>query len=173
MQELAWYISLILVVALLAIFVAVLLRSGRGADDASIQSRAYRFRGPAFWVLIFLGVLIAIITLQDLPYAAQPDPPGARQVVEATGHQWYWTLSREELVAGQPVEFRVTSADVNHGFGIYDDSLRLLAQTQAMPGYVNRLIYTFTEPGTYKILCLEYCGLAHHEMPAEIKVLAR
>ena len=173
MQELAWYISLILVLALLVIFVAVLLRSSRGADDASTPSRPYRYRGPAFWLLVAVGVLIAIVTLKDLPYAAQRDQSGARQVVEATGYQWYWTLSREALVAGQTVEFRVTSADVHHGFGIFDDSLRLLAQTQAIPGYINRLRYTFTEPGTYKILCLEYCGLAHHEMPAEIKVTAR
>ena len=173
MQELAWYISLILVVAVLVVFVAVLLNSGRGADDASLQSRAYRFRGPAFWVLVGVGVLVAIGTLNDLPYAAQRDPSGTPQVVEVTGYQWYWELSREELVTGQPVEFQVTSADVNHGFGLYDDSLHLLAQTQAMPGYVNRLRYTFTEPGTYRILCLEYCGLAHHDMPAEIKVLAR
>ena len=77
------------------------------------------------------------------------------------------------MSVGEPVEFRVTSADVNHGFGIYDESLRLLAQTQAMPGYTNRLRFTFQKPGKYRILCLEYCGLGHHEMPAEISVVAR
>jgi len=32
------------------------------------------------------------------------------------------------------------------------------------------LRYTFKEPGTYRVLCLEYCGVAHHEMTADIKV---
>jgi heme/copper-type cytochrome/quinol oxidase subunit 2 len=50
-----------------------------------------------------------------------------------------------------PVEFQVTSADVNHGFGIYDRSGRLLAQTQAMPGITNRLVYTFS--GAAPICC--------------------
>jgi len=50
---------------------------------------------------------------------------------------------------------------MNHGFGIYNTSLELLAQTQAMPGYINRLQYTFATPGTYHILRLEYCGLMH------------
>jgi heme/copper-type cytochrome/quinol oxidase subunit 2 len=36
------------------------------------------------------------------------------------------------------------------------------------PGLVLR--YTFTEPGVYQVLCLEYCGLAHHEMNGQIKV---
>ena len=65
----------------------------------------------------------------------------------------------------------VTSADVNHGFGIYDADLRLVAQTQAMPGYTNRLRHTFAAEGTYRVLCMEYCGLVHHNMITEIKVV--
>jgi cytochrome c oxidase subunit 2 len=87
------------------------------------------------------------------------------------GYQWRWELSRTEVIAGQPVEFRITSADVNHGFGIYDTNLRLVAQTQAMPGYTNTLRHTFDAEGTYRILCMEYCGLAHHNMVTEIKVV--
>jgi cytochrome c oxidase subunit 2 len=93
-------------------------------------------------------------------------------VIRAAGHQWRWELSKTEVVAGKPVEFHVTGADVNHGFGIYDPQLRLVAQTQAMPGYTNVLRHTFAQPGTYRILCLEYCGLAHHAMMSELTVLA-
>jgi cytochrome c oxidase subunit 2 len=39
-----------------------------------------------------------------------------------------------------------------------------------MPGYVNKLQVRFAEPGEYEILCLEYCGLAHHGMRATVKV---
>ena len=70
------------------------------------------------------------------------------------------------------MEFHVTSKDVNHGFALYDPDMRIVAQTQAMPGYTNVLRYTFNEPGVYRVLCLEYCGVAHHEMTAEIKVAA-
>jgi len=73
---------------------------------------------------------------------------------------------------GKPVVFKVTGADVNHGFGIYNEDLRLLGQTQAMPGYTNKLVYTFNKPGKYRILCLEYCGLAHHAMITELNVKA-
>jgi cytochrome c oxidase subunit 2 len=48
----------------------------------------------------------------------------------------------------------------------------MVAQAQAMPGYVNRLQVRFTEAGEYEVLCLEYCGLAHHGMRAVIKVRA-
>jgi cytochrome c oxidase subunit II len=37
---------------------------------------------------------------------------------------------------------------------------------------VNRLVYTFARPGRYRVLCLEYCGLAHHGMNSEFEVTA-
>ena len=79
-------------------------------------------------------------------------------------------MSPAQVRASAPVEFQVTSADVNHGFAIYDEELRLVAQVQAMPGYLNRLRYSFPKAGKYVILCLEYCGRAHHMMKAELEV---
>lgn len=96
--------------------------------------------------------------------------PANVQVVDAIGYQWWWELSTDRVQAGQPVEFRLTSGDVNHGFGIYDENLRLVAQAQAMPGYVNRLVHTFDRPGRYRLLCLEFCGVVHHDMVAEFEV---
>jgi cytochrome c oxidase subunit 2 len=68
------------------------------------------------------------------------------------------------------VEFAVTSQDVNHGLAIYAPDGRLLTQVQAMPGYTNRLLYRFAEPGSYTIRCLEYCGVFHHIMLATLTV---
>jgi cytochrome c oxidase subunit 2 len=82
-------------------------------------------------------------------------------------------LSSNRFTAGVPVEFRVTSADVNHGFAIYGPDDRIVTQTQAMPGFTNRLVHTFAAPGRYRVLCLEYCGLAHHGMLAEFEVVAK
>jgi cytochrome c oxidase subunit 2 len=44
------------------------------------------------------------------------------------------------------------------------------SQTQAMPGYMNRLRVTFDQPGTYTVLCLEFCGMAHHRMRGVVEV---
>jgi cytochrome c oxidase subunit 2 len=49
--------------------------------------------------------------------------------------------------------------------------MNMLAQVQAMPGYTNSVHYTFDKPGKYKILCMEYCGVAHHSMIANLTVL--
>jgi cytochrome c oxidase subunit 2 len=142
--------------------------AGAGADNAR---RAYRLRGWLFWIAIVAGIALAFGTLWQWPLAghasaaAKPDT-----VVRAVGHQWRWELDRDTVRAGDLVEFHVTAEDVNHGFAIYRDKHTLVAQTQSMPGYVNKLQVRFVEPGDYEVLCLEYCGLAHHGMRAVIKV---
>jgi cytochrome c oxidase subunit 2 len=165
-------VSALLTAAIIAMLAAVFLRVWRHAHEpeayAAVQGRAYRIRARGFWLLL-VGLPISVWLFRENPYTAEAAAP---QVINAVGYQWYWELDRDEVTAGKPVEFRFTSADVNHGFGIYDAAGTLVAQTQAMPGYVNRLIHVFEAPGTYQVLCLEYCGLAHHAMTAEIQVTA-
>lgn len=171
MQGIAWFVTLAVVLVIAAVFVRVVLLSRERQDYAQVQSSAYGVRALVFWLLIVAGIGVAWLTLRDLPNLAhaRTDSP---QIVNAVGYQWYWEFDRESVTSGQPVEFRVTSADVNHGFGIYDADLQMVAQVQAMPGYVNRLVHVFDQPGTYQILCLEYCGVAHHVMVTELEVTA-
>ncbi|QKT02636.1 cytochrome C oxidase subunit II [Ectothiorhodospiraceae bacterium 2226] len=169
-QSIAWQISLLLILLLAAVYLYVVLNARHQADYAPIQTRAYRLRGRLFAASAALGTGLMIGTLVDLPYSVADQVTDQAVRVDATGHQFYWELSTDTAPAGRPVVFHVTSADANHGFAIYDQSMRLVAQTQAMPGYTNRLVHTFAEPGTYRILCLEYCGIAHHAMDATFTV---
>ncbi len=171
-QTLVWYVTIILICLMMLVFAYVISVSGERSDYSDVQPRAYRFRTAFFWSLLVGGGALTIFTLAELPYGAAARTAGKAQVVEVKGTQWQWELSRSEVTAGRPVEFRVTAGDVNHGLGIYDKKLRLVAQVQAMPGFTNRLVYSFAEPGTYQLLCLEYCGLVHHEMISELKVTA-
>lgn len=120
--------------------------------------------------LTVLGLAVAVVTLRPWPHDAAAAP--GTQIVKAVGYQWYWELDKDEVAAGTPVVFEVASADVNHGFGVYDEDGNILFQTQAMPGYVNKVKHVFDRPGTYRVLCMEYCGAAHHDMPAEFRVVA-
>ena len=166
-QQAAWLVTVALVAALAAIFLRVISTASLTADYESIAKRATRWRPRLFWAMALLTAVVLAFTLRRLPY---PHGDGAAQTVEVTGRQWAWQLSRDSVAAGQPVEFRVTSGDVNHGFGIYDVKGRLLVQVQAMPKYTNTLRYTFATPGKYSILCLEYCGMVHHGMKRELIV---
>lgn len=168
MQGIAWAITLAAIAVIGAVFIRIAVLAGGRHDYGAVQAGAYRLRAWLFGGLLVAGVAIAGATLRTLPYAAAGGPPA--QVVNAIGYQWYWEFDNETVTVGQPVEFRVTSVDVNHGFGIYDEATQLVAQVQAMPGRVNVLRHVFDRPGTYRIMCLEYCGIAHHDMVGEIEV---
>jgi cytochrome c oxidase subunit 2 len=71
--------------------------------------------------------------------------------------------------AGRPVTFRITSADVTHGFQIVGTN----GNTMVVPGYVSQFTTVFRTPGEYLIVCNEYCGLSHHLMSAKLIVEQR
>jgi cytochrome c oxidase subunit 2 len=171
LQDEVWWITLAGIGGVALVFLYVIGQATRQGEAIQVQARAYAIRRWFFLGLIALGVGVTAATLAPFPIPNQHAPPQARQVVKVVGNQWAWRLSPGPIKAGVPVEFQVSSADVNHGFGIYDVSGRLLAQTQAMPGITNRLVYTFPQPGKYRVLCLEYCGLAHHGMSVEFDVI--
>ena len=107
-------------------------------------------------------------SLTKMPYRQDLRPPdGRRRRRPGTSGPGAHTVHGP---AGELVEIRVTGADVNHGFGVYDANDRLITQTQAMPGFTNVIRHTFATPGTYRIRCLEYCGLGHHTMISQLIV---
>ncbi|MCC7425312.1 MAG: cytochrome c oxidase subunit II [Alphaproteobacteria bacterium] len=164
-QTVSAVLSLLAILSLAAVALRVRALAHERRDYAPVQIGAYRIRAIGFWLLVLVGLPTSVWLFRANPYTVQAAAP---QVVNATGYQWYWELDTSQVTAGRPVKFRVTSADVNHGFGLYDEAGTLVAQTQAMPGYINRLTHVFEAPGTYRVLCLEYCGLVHHNMIAEI-----
>ena len=173
MQEIAWNISILFMGLLAVVFAVVAAGSRVQAASGVLINVGGKLRMVLFWILIVALVPIAWFTLADLPYPPSNGGAGQAKEIKAVGSQWSWELSDDKVAVGQEVDFHVTSTDVNHGFAIYDSQLRLVTQIQSMPGYTNVLRHTFYEPGTYKILCLEYCGLGHHEMSAEINVVKR
>jgi cytochrome c oxidase subunit II len=164
MQNLALAVSLFLMGLLALVFYRV-TRSPAQADFTPQAS--YQWRWWVFVVVLVAGVAVTLISLNPWPHASAT--PIDRQVnVEA--RQWSWALTSNEIKRGERIQFNVTSVDVNHGFALYDPQQKMVAQVQAMPGFVNRVSHQFTQVGAYKILCLEYCGVAHHGMVAEIQV---
>lgn len=174
-QDVVWSVSIVLMGCLAAVFLWVATGASVAiANYGPVIDSAYRLRVWLFAIAILVLVGVNYKTLGELPYINMLPrlPAGAVQTSQVVGEQWAWTIAPDNFKVGQTVEFHVTSKDVNHGFAIYDPEFRIVGQTQAMPGYTNVLRYTFTEPGTYEVMCLEYCGVAHTAMTAEIKVAA-
>lgn len=158
--------------------------STRRSRDVDLGA-AGRLRQAFFLGLSALLVAVLVFTLPRMPYPAEAETPD--RIVHVTGKQYAFALTDApvtsaraweegaypqviEVKAGSNVEFRVATLDVNHGFTLYAPDGALLAQTQAMPGYVNRLRVRLDRPGSYTVLCLEYCGMGHHRMRGVVEV---
>lgn len=68
--------------------------------------------------------------------------------------------------AGRPIRFRLTSADVTHGFMIAGTNVN----TMVVPGYISQFTTVFPRTGDYLIVCHEFCGNGHHVMSGRIIV---
>lgn len=171
-QDVVWSGSIVLMGALAAVFGWVAAGADRALPNyGPVIASAYRLRGWLFAGAVVILVAVNSRTLAELPYVnVAPRPTGPVVSAVATSEQWAWTIAPNQYTVGQTVEFHVTSKDVNHGFALYDPGMRILTQTQAMPGYTNIVRYTFAQAGTYHVLCLEFCGLAHHDMKSDIMV---
>lgn len=174
----------IAVIFLIALYLWVQSRRETPSADKD-HDRIYGLRWIYFSILTIAMAATLGVTLHpgSVPYF-NPHPDFATPlVVKVTGSQWVWafqmvkgpnrgakSFNSLKLPYSEPAEFQVTASDVNHSFAIYDVAGTLLTQTQAMPGYVNKLYFRFPKPGIYHVLCLEYCGVGHSVMHAEIEV---
>jgi cytochrome c oxidase subunit II len=100
------------------------------------------------------------------------DKPGLRKDADGAYEAYYvarifsFTPATIEVPAGSRVTFYVTSADVEHGFSIPETGVN----TMVTPGWVSSVAHTFRTPGTFLLICNEYCGAGHQMMAAKVVV---
>jgi cytochrome c oxidase subunit 2 len=125
-------------------------------------------------VALFIPALILVINLKTPP----EDP---EVTVEAIGHQWWWEFVYEDegiriqqtppdyenldppvlvVPVDREILINIRSTDVVHSFS----APSTLYKIQAIPGSVNQMHMTITDPGTYAGQCYQFCGLRHSDM---------
>lgn len=124
--------------------------------------------------LLCLGLVVyGLVYLQRVSYAA----PSGALVVKVTGEQWQWHYTYPQyggvqsttlmLPLNQPVEFDVTSLDVDHSFWIHAFGVKI----DAIPGETTTTVTTPNRLGTYDVRCVELCGLYHAYMQGSVTVV--
>jgi cytochrome c oxidase subunit II len=103
-------------------------------------------------------------------------PPDAQEVY-VTGKQWMWRFAYPDgrgsvgvlyIPAGRPIKAVITSRDVIHSFYIPEFRIK----QDAVPGRYTTAWFQAVKPGTYQILCAEFCGTGHSTMRAEVVALS-
>lgn len=85
------------------------------------------------------------------------------KVAEAGG----WSPDVIQANVGEPLQIRLTSDDVVHGFAVGQMEMQ---SVDVLPGKVTDLTLTFDKPGTYTFYCTRWCGLNHWRMRGTIEV---
>jgi cytochrome c oxidase subunit 2 len=129
-------------------------------------------------MVVFFVALVGLAVLKgiDVPTCFTDFPPFKEGKVIQKGEKeyevhllakmWAFEPNRIEIPAGSKVTIYTTSIDVQHGFEIEGKAVNLMT----VPGAVNKMEVVFNKPGTYRIVCNEYCGVGHPAMYGEIIV---
>jgi cytochrome c oxidase subunit II len=153
-------------------------------------------RTEQHWLFIMLGmlaVMMAVIVVTGVAHALHP-PSNVEPIDPVTLHlqgefvesslgtalgpdgvtvrliaeQYSFVPNCVKVPAGTPVKFRLTSADVIHGFILSDTNVN----TMVVPGFVSEVRTSFATPGDYRMPCHEFCGLGHQGMWARVTVVS-
>jgi cytochrome c oxidase subunit II len=100
----------------------------------------------------------------NLGTAIEPD---GSVTVRVIAQQYDFVPRCVQVPVGTPVKFRLTSADVVHGFLLPDTNVN----TMVVPGFVAEVRTRFANEGEYAMPCHEFCGLGHHAMWAHVRVV--
>jgi cytochrome c oxidase subunit 2 len=150
------------------------------------------------WLMAMLGllaVMMAVVVATSLAHALHPpsnveviDPltlhlagefvesnlgaaaePDGSVTVRMLAQQYSFVPHCVTVPADTPVKFRLTSADVLHGFLLIDTNVN----SMVVPGFISEVRTRFARSGDNAMPCHEYCGLGHAGMWAHVIVVPK
>jgi cytochrome c oxidase subunit II len=168
---LVFWVSASFLALILAITVTFVVRyRARRSRPAPEPSPSQNTRLELIWTAIPLALALVIFVVGTrtwLGMSVEAAGPSALRI-HVTARRWSWWFDHAgakgakelHLVAGRATELVLASTDVIHS--LYVPAFRL--KQDSVPGRFTRLVFTPTVPGTYPLLCAEYCGTNHSRM---------
>ena len=184
-SNLFWIVALLAVA--IGVFVGVVMvitilkfrvRKGHSTPRAHLKTSNHRLE--AAWTIIpaIILLVLGVLAFETLTFT-DTVPQKADVTVTAIGHQWFWefwtnysagphvhTVGNLTLKSNLTVRLFVVSMDVAHSFFIPALGLHL----DAIPSHVNELWFKPTLPGSYNIVCTQFCGVNHYAMVGTLTV---
>ncbi len=168
------FVGVIMIVTILKFRV----RKGYTAPRANLKTANHTLE--AAWTIVpaIILLVIGVLAFETLTFT-DTVPQHADVTVTAIGHQWFWefwtnytngpsihTVGNLSLKSNLTVRLYVESVDVAHSLFIPALGVHL----DAIPSHVNELWFQPTLPGTYDIVCTQFCGLSHYAMVGTLTV---
>ena len=145
------------------------------SPEAKGMERAERRWLIALLVIAFVGNALLLSTLIPAVGTAiwGQDAPSKTVRISIADYNFTFSESPVNLTVGQVVEFVVVSGDVTYGFGVFRPDGTMVFQIQVVPGYDNRIVWIFDQPGSYTVRSTEYSGPRHSDMVVQGAIVVR
>ena len=102
----------------------------------------------------------------NLGAAIEPD---GSVTVRFIAQQYTFVPQCVKVPVSTPIHFRLTSADVVHGFFVGDTNTNAMI----VPGFITDIRANFKNTGSLTMPCDEFCGFGHHAMAARVVVVPK
>jgi len=168
-----FYISLITVyIIFITTFIYITAKGKREiATDGGSKNHGGIEKSEKIWLgaLFIIAVIGNIIFLSPIIPSIQYNLYTSEEPVKTIeiiieDHEFILPENPIKLPLGEPIEFKVYSNDLTYGFGVFREDGTMVFQMQVVPGYENRIVWIFDEPGVYTIRSTEYSGPEHPYM---------
>jgi cytochrome c oxidase subunit 2 len=126
------------------------------------------FLAAVIYAAVGLGIGVPTCVTEVTPFAEGKviDKGNDHYEVHLVARMWAFDPPEIHLPTGAQVDLYVSAKDVTHGLYIERTDVNLMA----VPGAVNAAQLRFDEPGTYTMVCHEYCGIGHQHMAGQFVV---
>jgi cytochrome c oxidase subunit II len=173
-----WYIlgiSIILLFGITAVMISFVVKYRRSKNPVASDIRD-NYPLEIIWTIVPTLIALSMFYVGWSSYLGLRDVPDDAMeiVVEAQQFSWLFIYDNDketenELVVpqGRAIKLNITSIDVLHSFFI--PAFRV--KVDAVKGMETYVWFFADEVGEYDIECTEYCGVAHSEMLATLRII--
>jgi len=126
------------------------------------------FFGALVWAASALNVTVPTCVTDVAPFRQGKviQKGDHRFEVHLAAKMWAFDPAEIELPPGSDVDLYLSTLDVTHGVYVENTNVNLMA----VPGVVNAARVHFDAPGEHRIICNEYCGVAHQAMAGKFVI---
>ncbi len=169
---LVFSVLLFFVIVFLMLFFLVRYRKARNPTPTEFPGHTGL---EVLWIVLATLLVLTMFVYGVAGWRFLRGAPADALTVKVDSRQWAWSfeypngLKSAQLAVpvGRNLHLEMSSRDVIHSFFV--PALRIKQDT--VPGMTTYAWFKATQPGTYDILCAEYCGERHSAMLAKLIVL--
>lgn len=178
-DHLIFLFTLLTVLLVLPVFVGITFFAIRYRDGAKVVRTRVENNDRMLelgWLIIPFVLTLIFFVWGARMFDTHKHPPADAIAIDAIGRQWMWKfqhpggqaeINNLHVPTGDAVVINMISQDVIHG--LYIPALRI--QMETLPGRYTQLWFKADRPGTYHILCSEFCGTDHSKMAGVLTVM--